>query len=84
MILFYLLKVVSSFIVKVELSTLALVGSVVVSIDSGIFPAGLINFKSFTQTAKPSLILVSVNETKSKHVVANDKILIKLGNQLQR
>ncbi len=80
MIFFNLLKIVSALVVKAELSAIALVRPVVISIYSKTLSTGLIHFKSFAETANASIKVFSVDKTQAQHVVASDKVLVKLGD----
>lgn len=77
MIFFNLFEVITALIVKIELSSIALVGSVMVAINTWVFAASLVNFVCFTETAKSSFEFFPVDVAESKHVIADDKVLIK-------
>lgn len=80
MILFDLLKVIPSFIVKAESSSIAFVWSVVVCVYSGMFSTGLVGLISSTETANSCFKILSVNVTESQHVETNHEILVKFGD----
>lgn len=79
-ILFNLFKIVTSFIIKIKSSTIAFIGSVMVSVDSRIFSTCLIDFICSTKTADSTLKILSVNVAQSYHVETDKKILIKFRN----
>lgn len=75
-----LLKVVSTLVVKTELSPIALVRPVMVCIDPRPLSTGLINLIGFTETSNTSIKVFPVDETQAKHVVASYKVLVKFGD----
>ncbi len=79
MIFFYLLEIVSSLIVKIKLSTVAFVRSVMISVLSWMVSARLIHFIGSAKTAKTSFKILSVDMAKTDHIKGNDKVLEELG-----
>jgi hypothetical protein len=77
-----LLKVIPALVVKVELPPIALVGSVVVCVYSRPLFASLIHFVCLAQAADSPIKVFPVDKTQSKHVIANDKVLVKFWNFL--
>lgn len=65
MIFFNLFKVISTLVVKVELPSIALVGSVMIRVDSRTLLASLIDFICLAQATKTSIKVFSVNEAES-------------------
>ena len=64
-VFFNLFKVVSSLVVKVELSSITFVGSVVICVNSRTLFTCLIDFECLAQTAKTSIEIFSVNKAQS-------------------
>ena len=79
MILLNLFKIVTTLVVKVKLSSIALVRSVVICVDTWRLFARLVYFIRLTQTSHTSIVVFSVDEAQSQHVVRNDEVLVEFG-----
>ena len=79
-----LFKVIPALVVKVELPPIALVWSVVVCVYSRPLSASLIHFVCLAQASDSPIKVFPVDKTQSKHVIANDKVLVKFWNFLWR